>query len=239
MVYIYADESCKDALQYLILGGICLELKHLDSALQKLTEVRDKHKTYGEVKWAKVSKTKFPFYLDFVDVFFELAKEDTLHFHSLIADTTTFNHRAHNHGDAEIGFNKLIFQLLLHKFGRRYGHKYRLYVHLDERVTKHSPDEMRPMLNASLRKYWEIPSNPFKRVTFQDSKSTDILQLNDLLIGAMGFVKNKHHLAENAAPHKINLAKHINDKIGTLQGKIQPDSSNAWRFTVWNFSYKK
>jgi len=237
MVYIYADESCKDAHKYLILGGLCLEFKDVDPVLQALTNVRFHHNTHGEVKWIKVSNSKLQFYMDFVDVFFDFATTDVLHFHCLIADTTTFNHKLHNGGDAEIGFNKLIFQLLLHKFGRNYGKNYSLYAHLDERVTKDSPDKMRPMLNAALRKR-EIGTNPFKRISFQNSKSTDILQLNDLLIGAIGFRRNGHHLRDGAAPHKVMLANHIRQRVSTVQGRIKANSSNAWRFTVWNFAYR-
>lgn len=231
MIHIYADESCKDTHKYLVLGGICVELDNLIPTLALLKQVRDKHKTYGEVKWQKVSKAKLFFYKEFVDVFFNLAKVDNLHFHSLVVDTSTFKQTNH-----ELGFNKLIFQLLLHKFGRKYGSS-RLYAHLDDRTTRYSPDDMRPMLNACLRRDWKYTNNPFKRLTFIDSKDSDIMQLNDLLIGAIGFRKNKHHLIERASPNKIELCRYIVEKVSQVQN-FKPTDKGATKFTLWNFEYK-
>ena len=53
--------------------------------------------------------------MEYVDVFFDASAKDDLHFYALYVDTHTFNHHKYNGGEAEIGFNKLIYQLLLHK----------------------------------------------------------------------------------------------------------------------------
>ncbi len=238
MLHIYADESCKDAHRFLALGAIALERSVEPSIVAQLQAVRVAHNTFGEVKWTKVSRSKLDFYKAFVDVFFDASKNDDMHFYGLHVDTQTFNHRRWNRGEAEIGFSKLIFQLLLHKFGRRYGDKYPLVVFLDGRSTKQDPEDLRPMLNSELAKRWDMPTRPFRRLTFVDSKKSDIIQVNDLLIGTIGFFKNKHHKRADCARHKIEFAHYI---LARAQ-ECEPErftSFKASRFSVWRFAYKK
>lgn len=239
MLNIYVDESCKDGIRHLILGGIAIELRHIQIVSDELLRQRDQFKTFGEVKWQKVSKAKLPFYKAYVDVFFNLSTSDLLQFHALHVNTSTFNHGKWNQGSSELGFNKLIYQLLLHKFGRRYGGYYRLYVFLDERTTQHTPETIRPMLNAALAKEWGIPGAPFRRLTFQDSKKSEILQLNDLLIGAIGFRKNGRHQLPEASPAKVELAEYIARQAVQLEHPIRVNSPKARRFTLWAFEFKK
>jgi len=238
MLHIYADESCKDAHRYMAMGATAVERTFEPEIAARFRAVRAAHNTFGEVKWTKVSRAKLGFYKRFVDVFFDASKADDMHFYGLHVDTQTFNHRRWNQGEAEIGFSKLIFQLLLHKFGRRYGADYPLTVYLDSRSTRHDPDEMRPMLNSELAKRWEIPTRPFRRITFIDSKKSDLVQVNDLLIGTIGFFKNKHHKRPDCSVHKLALAHYILQRAA----ECEPEkfvSIKASRFSVWRFAYKK
>lgn len=239
MINIYADESCKENHRHLILGGIAIQTAKVPHALSSLKEIRNKFSTHGEVKWTKASKSKLDFYKAFTDVFFDLNRKSEAHFHCLTVDTRTFNHHAFNQGNAEIGFNKLIYQLLLHRFGARYGENFKIYVYLDKRNTSQQPDSLRPMLNSALKRDKNIVTYPFKRLTFQDSKASDIIQLNDLLIGAIGFRKNGHHLAENCSQHKLQLAQHIVRQAVEIQRPIRLNSRGADKFSVWNFEFKK
>lgn len=239
MICIYADESCKDTHKYLILGGICINSNYIDEVTSKLINVRDEHKTYGEVKWSKVSKAKYKFYEDYIKIFFEYCSKDILHFHYLSVDTSTFNNRLHNGGNSELGFDKLIYQLLLHKFGARYGRDNKIQVYLDERTTKNKPDSMTEILNAGVNKKYKINTQPFRRVTFQNSKSSEIIQLNDLLIGAVGFRANNRHKSDTSAKHKIEYSELILSKATELEYPIKMTSKQAKKFSSWDFSYRK
>lgn len=237
ILHVYADESCTGGQQYLALGGIALDEKRAAEILTKLTAVRNAYATYGEVKWQKVSKSKLAFYKAYVDVFFDASAVDEVHFHALYVDTHTFNHHKYNGGEAEIGFNKLIFQLLLHKFGRKYGASKRIKVFLDHRTTKHDPEEMRPMLNRELAK-WGVHNDPFRQIRFRDSKICDLIQLNDLLVGIVGFKRNRRDKAPGCALHKIDLAEHILRRAHENEKPHRLNSPHAKRFAVWPFKFK-
>lgn len=239
LMNVYCDESCKDAHKYLALGAICVEHKNEQAILNSLAEVRATHGQSGEVKWTKNRRQKLDFYKAFVDVFFDAAASDQMHFSGMYVDTSTFKHGAYNGGDRDLGFSKLIYQLLLHKFGRRFGDVHPMHVYLDARVTQHKPEDMRPMLNADLKKRWNVPSDPFRRITFQDSAKSDLVQLADLLVGCVGATKNGHHNVEGAASHKAELREYIikraidNEPCGRLNRR------NTKRFYVWKFEFPK
>jgi hypothetical protein len=239
MLNVYADESCKDAHRYLVIGGLAIEHACCSAVEARLKEVRGLHNNDGEVKWTKTTRYKLPFYKAFVDVFFEHSANSLIHFHALYVDTRTFNHKAWNRGDPEIGFHKLIYQLLLHRVGRRYGDMHRLYVHLDKRATRHHPDSMLPMLNADLARRWGIASDPFRRITFQDSASSDLIQLNDLLIGMVGYLRNAHHRTPDCAAHKKELAWYIVGRARALEHPLELNSRHAQRFAIWPFAFQR
>src|SRR5207247_1355232 len=132
-------------------------------------------------------------------------------------------------GNPEIGFNKLVYQLLV-KFGRLYGDHYRLYMYLDERTTSSSLIEFRSILNAGLRKHWDVRGWPLRRLHFRNSKASDLFQINDLLIGAIAHRKNGHHLQANASPSKREFVQHIRDAAGNIPRRARV-------LTVWNFRY--
>lgn len=236
MYQVYADETCQNGHSYLGLGGLIVEAAVAPSVASALNAVRARHNVHGEVKWAKVSQSKKAFYYEFVDVFFDFAERDELHFHSLVVDASTFNHAKWNNGSAEIGFNKLIFQLLLYKFGLPYGEKGKLTVFLDDRSAQDVPDLIRPMLNRWMRKNWGVCTDPFRRITFYNSKASQLLQLNDLLLGSVGYRRNGRHQDPNGSPLKRDYSEYIESRVRSIQ-PCRVTSKNARRYSVWEFRY--
>ena len=186
---------------------------------------------HGEMKWTKVSAAKLDAYRAVVDVFFAMAERDVAHFHSVFIDTTRLDHGRFNQGDREIGFSKMVFQLLM-KHARLYPD--RLYAYLDSRTTRQSLEDLRFMLNRSCASKLRRQEFPFRRVVFRDSKESDILQLNDILLGAVAWVKNGHGQRPDASVPKGALAAHVMTRAG-LQSLDADTPPRHNRFTVWNF----
>lgn len=231
MIHVYVDESCKDAHKFLVIGGIAIKAEALQDITSRLISVREDFNYWGEIKWSKCSRLKLDLYKRYVDVFYEAAEADITHFHCMTIDTSTINNRLHNDGCPEIGFNKLIYQLLMHKFGKRYGDLSRLYVYLDDRDTKQKPELMLPMLNSNLRKMG-IDTRPFRLLTFQKSHTSELLQLNDVLLGSVGYRLNALYKAEDASQHKKELMHYIVKKTMQLE-----NPQHAALFTTWSFRY--
>lgn len=234
----FADESCcSGSERNLIIGGIAVRLDQISELEERLRAVRARypgHLANNEVKWSKCSRGVLQYYKDFADVFFAAADRDLASFTSLWVDKTTFDHRTYNAGSPDIGFNKMVYQLLLHKVGKVWGNDYRITVKLDKRCSKHDPNELSAMLNHDLRRKG-IETFPFKRIEFKDSKKSELIQLNDLLIGALGC---HHNPMQGRAEHKLELAAHI---LAQARNTCTPRTIYGWNattFKVWEFRFK-
>jgi hypothetical protein len=236
---VYADESSQNSHRYLVLGAMVIENAHVPAASAAIHETRAKYRLHErEIKWGRVSNGKAAGYHAIVDRFFELNAADTVHFHALTVDTSTFDHARYSDGDNEAGFNKLIYQLLLHKVAVPYGGTYRLEAYLDGRVTNQHPTDLRVMLNAAVARDHGMRDSPFRNVVFRSSKTSQFIQVCDLLIGAIAYRKNGHHLQPGANAAKCELAEYIARRAMRAQ-EVRITDRRATRFTLWQFRYRR
>lgn len=236
---IFCDESRQSKDRFMILGGIILPQENIDEFNSTMEAFRTKHNMHAELKWSKVSNQKINEYKAFVDYFFALNNTDKIHFHSLIIDNHKVNHKKYNKGNKELGFYKFYYQLLLHSFGKEYSkHNARLIVTLDHRTTSYKLSTLLLVLNKGIKKRYNIDYSPFVSVEPKDSKKSQLLQINDIIIGAVGFQKNGYHLLSNSKKAKIELAQYIADKAG-LNDLLENTWREQKRFTIWNFKLTK
>lgn len=241
--YIFCDESRQSQHRYMILGGIIINSKYLATFNDTMKNFRVQYNMNSELKWTKVSRSKLEEYKKFIDHFFALNDTDYLHFHCLILDTHQINHKKYNNGNADLGFYKFYYQLLLHSFGRNYcaissGKAESLVVCLDEKSSKYSLSELKRVLNNGINKKHGISTNPFKSVEPLDSKRSDVMQIADIIMGAIGYQKNGFHLLSNSSEAKKELANYIAKKVG-VETLGNNSSYHVVRFKTWNFKFSK
>jgi hypothetical protein len=176
-----------------------------------------------------------------VEYFFALNNTDKLHFHSIIVDNHQVDYKKFSKGNKEVGFYKFYYQLLLHCFGKRYcreGEDDRFVVHLDQRTSSYSLNTLRIILNRGMKKKYSVDSEPFVSVEPRDSKQSELIQINDIIVGAIGFQKNGYELLADTRRAKKELATYIAKEAGVAN--LKDDS--PWgrdRFTIWNFYLRK
>ena len=94
------------------------------------------------------------------------------------------------------------------------------------------------MVNNGLAKSCGIAHNPLKQLGPLDSKTDDVLQLNDVILGAVCAARNGKHLLEVGRKSKRDLAKLVLEKSGL--NTFERDSPRAvHRFTVWNMRLRE
>jgi hypothetical protein len=225
----YCDESSQNAHRFLVLGSLAILKTRTDDLLGKLAAIRSEYKHVREVSWSSVSDYKYALYEKWLDVFSSFANRRVLRMTALVLDTHMPTNRGWDTCDPDLGFNKLIYQLLLHRVGKKYAlHRRPIYGYLDSRTTAHEPEELRRILNHGLRKQFGLANNPFRLLVFSDSKSSDLIQLVDLVIGGLAFERNGHGDKPDARKAKIRLS----ERIAALQrGGLQ--------FDIWNFRYNR
>lgn len=237
---VYCDESRHSQERFMVLGGIIIPANNLQVFNDSMAGFRQEQKMFAELKWQRVSNQKATHYRRFVDYFFALNTTKKAHFHSLIVDTHKLDHTTHNRGDKEIGFYKFYYQLLLHKFGKRYCAKdpeARFQLILDYRNSSYPLQELKDILNNGINKRYGIATRPFVSIEPRDSKASEVLQINDIILGAVGFQKNGFHLIAGSRQSKIDLAAHIAKEAGIADLKSDTPRSQG-RFTIWNFLLK-
>ncbi|MCG7923253.1 MAG: DUF3800 domain-containing protein [Candidatus Thiodiazotropha lotti] len=240
MLNLYIDETCQNNHHYMVIGGISLPTdlnSHITNCFDKL---KSDNNIGGEVKWTKVSKSKLDAYMSLVDGYFRLCNQHQICFHSIIIDQTQVKHAKFNQGDVETGFSKFIYQLLVSNIGRKYASKHGFNVYLDYRTIDDQEarlSELKNVMNNGISHRFSQHHKPYKRVEFRRSKKETLLQVSDLLIGAIGFHKNERHLITKSSAHKKHLANHIARSVGVKTlGNNSP--YNETKFNIWNFNLR-
>jgi uncharacterized protein DUF3800 len=199
---IYCDESCHlevDHQEAMVLGALWLPTGSARAASQAIRDIKTKHHLSPnfEIKWTKVSPGGLAFYLELVDYFFS---DSQLRLRAVVATgKSKLNHEAfeQTHDD---WYYKMYFTLLrplIHP-----GSRYRIY--LDIKDTRGGPKTRR------LREILSNAIHDFDLLTIEQlqivrSEQVEVLQLADLLVGAIGAV-NRGQLK---SPAKTTLAKRI------------------------------
>ena len=211
------------------MGGIGIATLAADAACSSLAAARLPQLPHGEMKWGKVSNHKLNAYGRTAKAFFDDPGLLHAHFHCLVVDTHALDHRKHNEGSREIGFNKEIYQLAS-KFARLYPDRL-FHLYPDYRDTDQRPEDLRLILNRGRAKRGDARDWPFRRCHFRNSKETPMIQLVDLLTGAVAWCVNGHGKVEGASVAKNKLAKYILQRAGISD--CSHSTNMRGKFTIW------
>lgn len=182
---VYCDESCHlehDRHKAMVLGAIwCLVDKRHEIA-KRLREIKVRHHLPPnfEMKWTKVSPSKLPFYLDCIDYFFD---DDDLHFRAVvIPDKASLDHPrfGQKHDD---WYYKMYFILLKAIFDPE-AH-YRVYIDIKDTL---GHEKIAKLHDVLCHNSYDFSRRMLERVQRVHSHEVELLQLVDLLIGALSYL---------------------------------------------------
>jgi hypothetical protein len=86
--------------------------------------------------------------------------------------------------------------------------------------------------------FCESFDDAFVSLEARGSKNSNLLQVTDLIIGAIGFEKNGLSRNPKTRSSKKELAIYIAEKAN-LANLSDSTSWKAYKFTIWNFKLKK
>lgn len=230
---VFADESGIGSDGHMLVGATVVETIFLEQIYSRLSDIRNAHSIHAEFKWSKVSEEKLPAYLAVVDLFFEYLQRRAIWFCVTTFDNSKWDHGRFNDNDPDIGISKLYYQMLLHQVVGRFGDLATLFICLDRRRSSTSLDDLHRILNKGAGREYKLTFGPVRVLTARDSKADDILQMNDVILGAVSSVKNGRHKAENARPAKRKLAEYVLTRSG-LKTYDKDSPKRKMDFSVWN-----
>lgn len=200
---IYCDESRHTSDisdRYAVIGALCCPRDKKRAIVHDIHLLKQQYSTQGEFGWSKVSPNKLDFYLALKTYFLN---QPDLSFRCIVIDRTTLDHDRFNHGDKELGFYKLYYQLLVHWLEPR--ESYYLYLDWQQNSDKSCFANLREILKRKLSGRAHIVC-----LEPVDSEKQPLTQLVDLLIGAVGYQWN----GRQASQAKLEFCQQLANGLG-------------------------
>jgi len=233
LLKVFCDESRQTAHRYMLLGGVIATASFWQNAHVEIGKYRNRVDWPHAFKWGKVSGgTKVVrVYKGFVDYLFDHPKE--LHYKSLVLDTSLVDKRR---DDKETRFYKIYYQLLVNSFGAYANPNNPCDITLHQRITKYNLTTLKDILNNGMRKKYGCPANLILSIRHSSLENQELLQITDVLTGAIGFELHGYHRARGACAGKIELMNHILRRAD-LTTFANPTDWSKRNFSIWHFRY--
>lgn len=179
---VYCDESChleNDHQKAMVLGAVWCpteKTKEISVQIREIKVLNGLSRNF-EIKWTKVSPAKLDFYLQIINYFFD---NKDLHFRALIIpDKSILRHEEFNQ-DHDTWYYKMYFNLLKVIFSPE--DRYRIYLDIKDTWGGYKIRKLHEVLCNSL---YDFSQEIVERVQIVRSNELEVLQLTDLLIGAI------------------------------------------------------
>lgn len=202
---IYLDESCHlqhDQIKTMTVGAVWCPQEKTREISVRIRDIKRHHKLTNqfEIKWTKVSPAKLEFYLAIVDYFLD---DDDLHWRGVvIPDKSLLNHDqfGQNHDD---WYYKMCFTLLEPIIDPTQHYS----IYLDIKDTR--SEQKRVKLEQVLRSARADGSGSIiRRVQQIRSHESELMQLSDLLIGAVGYA----HRNLSSSSAKTSIVERLRER---------------------------
>ena len=225
---LYIDESCHlehDNQPIMCIGYTKIEYDQYPIIKNAVKGIKQRHKSVTEIKWSKVSMSRMTLYKELIDYFYS---SDISFRCVLVKNKENLDHEKFNRGDHNAFYYKFIYLLLNNKYVNPIDEKYRVILDIKDTRGRERLRELDTCLNNKNK-----GDSPF--VYFQNIRSdeNELLQLTDLLIGAITFKTRKEHLKSNASKAKCEIVAYLEQKTGYSLD----DGTIPWehKFNIFDF----
>lgn len=199
---VYCDESChlkSNNSKYMLIGAVyCpkFKVKKINEYIEHLKENYNLSNKI-ELKWNKIDKKTEKLYLDIIAYFFN---NDDLKFRVIVIDKTKLNHEKYNQTENDF-YHKSYYEML--KYIITPGNSYNIYPDIKDTNSYYYHQIMLDYLRFKMS---DTNKKTIKKVQPIRSYEAPILQINDILIGALSYYYRG--LSENRI--KLTIVNEIN-----------------------------
>lgn len=191
---VYCDESChleKDTSPIMILGAMYCQEERKKEIYDEIRAIKTKHNisSFFEIKWTKVSESKIDFYLELLDYFWN--NQDLLYRGLVASGKQLLDHDKYNGGDYDLWYYKMYYRMLDPVILP--NDKYHIMVDIKDTRGGKRVAKLREVLCNNI---YDFKKEVIDQIGQINSKESEILQLADLINGALAFYHRG--LADNA-----------------------------------------
>lgn len=227
---LYCDESChlqKDQSSIMVLGSMYCEAQTKKKIYEKIRSIKEKHNLSSrfEIKWTKVSLSKIDFYLELLEYFWQT---EFLCYRGLVATgKNKLNHTKYNNGDYDLWYYKMYY-LMINPIIYPRNH-YRIFIDIkDTRGGKKIQKLHEILCNTK----YDFDQKAISQIAQIDSKQSEILQLADLLNGALGFYHRGMVDEEKVNKGKLQFVQEL-QKRACLDCSTERNAEK-YNLFIWN-----
>jgi hypothetical protein len=196
----YCDESChleNDKKRFMVLGYISIPYSRIKKIKEQIKEIRKKQENTFEIKWTYLNSWNYSFYSELIDFFFDISE---IGFRAIIVDKHKYIAEKCGN-DYDRFYYLMYYQLIYHKLDIRYT--YNIYVDIKDQLSACKINKLKDILNVRM--------GVIQKIQHIRSHEVDLLQLCDLLIGALPYNLNDK---EKKSKPKIKLIDKIMERSG-------------------------
>lgn len=202
---IYCDESChleNDHKPFMFLGYVSCAYPQVKTHSERINDIKRRHNFYAEIKWNKVNKTKLKFYIELIDYFFST----DLRFRAIGVDKSKVRPDAFGKSYDD-HYYTMYYCLLNHSLNFQYT--YNVYLDIKDTLSASKVEKLKNILNVKF--------GVFRNVQNIVSKESLLLQLADLILGAISYNKNDNEKKSDAKRILLDrIKKHCNVDLGEM-----------------------
>jgi hypothetical protein len=206
----------------MVLGAIWCPLERVREITEHIREIKERHglPRHFETKWVKVSPAKLGYYQEVLEYFFA---ERDLHFRALVVPDKSILRHDEFEQTHDIWYYKMYYVMLKAIFGMA---EYRIYLDIKDSRSARKVAKLQEVLQNA---FHAIPFVDIQRIQIVRSEEVEILQLADLLIGAISYA-NRHL---DTSPAKSTLVDLIRRRAFSNLTSTTPYSRQKVNIILW------
>ncbi len=210
-----------------------LKVEDAATYAQALATWRAQNGMTSELKWQRIQDNRFARHQAIATEAINRIRAGEMSFRSIVLEKSRIDYRRFHAGDKELAFHKFMYQLLFHCFCKRVNLSDRLVIFVDHRYTSYNLGDLKDVLNSAMRGKG-FSGDPVSVVQAVNSKKSQLMQINDILLGAVGFHANGRDSIPSTKTSKIGLAAHVAQEVGWPHLR-QNCNALSGGFGVWQF----
>jgi hypothetical protein len=228
--HIVADETCQTKHRWMALGITIVPDEHADYVRAKFRTWKRKMGLKGEIKWTRTDDSNIERYKTLVKIYMYLVSIGVIQFHAILICMDVADYSEVDEVP-ELSYSRFFHHLLM-KLCRTLPRENKYRILFDRRTSKIPLAPFQTAANFAARNKYDLDHWPFRSLRYQESKTDILLQVNDLILGAIGFLRNGKHKTERKGSLKTELALYIR-RASPVHSFWQDTAEGKTDFTLW------
>jgi len=225
---IFCDESCHlehDGADVMVLGALFCSAEKATALNKHIKWLRYQHNYQTEIKWTKLIAKQWPFYKALLDL---LMDDKEMFFKAtVVQQKSMLKHEQYNAGSHNTFYYKMFFYTLRNFLES--GNTYRIYMDYMDTLGAEKTKKLCEVLQHETD--WQLDVG----IYIVHSHEAQLIQLCDLLIGAISYKNRKDIQHESTIKNRI--VQYLEERLGHELN----DGTPPWeqKFNIFPFAPRK